>query len=511
MTKIISNNPFYLFYFTIHELMKPFSLCLMLAFILPNYILFMIYDFELQQALPDFHQLIKEKKSIDDFGERNDYIPNIQQNLENLEIIINKNTYINPDNEINQKYCQNSQCKFLFVYSNSEPETKTNVQFINTFAHLANKLNRTLVLTNVGTSRIDSCNKFPFEFYYNIDYLKEKFPNLSLISQDNFQFWTNERIEKPNFHYLHLSSSSSTSSTSSSSNSSNDVPIVEDIQLDNDGGDINCLKNFEMNYNNFNPYQKILFRSDLLLKSSYRKNISKFLISNLKNSNSEILLIKNEINKEIFPSHNNNNNNNNTTTTTTTTTTTLSNPYSDSINHETWKINVALEPFVAIYWKMIDINDSKILLDCAKKLINTLKILKENIHYNNIYLATDYPVSLDFIQSSSSSYSFSYRQTRHYRRAIHLLNTTMTINTWYSLNAFDKIIKRKENLEEFKGKGITNILDKLVCTSSDYFITAPSECTLKSSNNFIKDIINVREKLYYDYDNQKIQNIISKW
>ncbi|CAG8449893.1 5729_t:CDS:2 [Rhizophagus irregularis] len=250
MTKIISNNPFYLFYFTIHELMKPFSLCLMLAFILPNYILFMIYDFELQQTLPDFHQLIK-KKSIDDFGERNDYIPNIQQNLENLEIIINKNTYINPDNEINQKYCQNSQCKFLFVYSNSEPETKTNVQFINTFAHLANKLNRTLVLTNVGTSRIDS--------------------------------------------------------------------------------------------------------------------------------------------------------------------------------------------------------------------------------------------------------------------SIHLLNTTMTINTWYSLNAFDKIIRRKENLEEFKGKGITNILDKLVCTSSDYFITAPSECTLKSSNNFIKDIINVREKLYYDYDNQKIQNIISKW
>ncbi|GBC15666.2 hypothetical protein GLOIN_2v1762709 [Rhizophagus irregularis DAOM 181602=DAOM 197198] len=378
----------------------------MLAFILPNYILFMIYDFELQQTLPDFHQLIKEKKSIDDFGERNDYIPNIQQNLENLEIIINKNTYINPDNEINQKYCQNSQCKFLFVYSNSEPETKTNVQFINTFAHLANKLNRTLVLTNVGTSRIDSCNKFPFEFYYNIDYLKEKFPNLSLISQDNFQFWTNERIEKPNFHYLHLSSSSS--STSSSSNSSNDVPIVEDIQLDNDGGDINCLKNFEMNYNNFNPYQKILFRSDLLLKSSYH-----------------------------------------------------------SINHETWKINVALEPFVAIYWKMIDINDSKILSD-----------------------STDYPVSLDFIQSSSSSYSFSYRQTRHYRRAIHLLNTTMTINTWYSLNAFDKIIRRKENLEEFKGKGITNILDKLVCTSSDYFITAPSECTLKSSNNFIKDIIN---------------------
>lgn len=59
MTKIISNNPFYLFYFTIHELMKPFSLCLMLAFILPNYILFMIYDFELQQTLPDFHQFVK--------------------------------------------------------------------------------------------------------------------------------------------------------------------------------------------------------------------------------------------------------------------------------------------------------------------------------------------------------------------------------------------------------------------------------------------------------------------
>ncbi|GBB93392.1 hypothetical protein RclHR1_02160018 [Rhizophagus clarus] len=454
----------------------------------------MIYDFELQQTLPNFHHLGKVKKSNE--YDRNDYNPNFQGS-EKLEIIINKNTYINPDIEINQKYCQNSQCKFLFVYSNSEPETKTNVHFINTFAYLANQLNRTLVLTNVGRSRIDSCKKFPFEFYYNTDYLREKFPNLSLISQDNFQFWTKERIEKPNFHYLHLSSSSSSSFT-------NDVPIIEDMNHQNiqlvNGGEINCLNDFDMNFNNFNPYQKILFRSDSFFNSSYRKNISKFLISNLKNSNSEILLIKNEINKEIFPSHFNN--------------VILTNPYSERINHETWKINVALEPFVAIYWSMIDMNDPNILSHCAKKLINTLKTLKENINYNNIYLATDYPISLDFIQSSSSSFSSfssSHRHSRHYRRTIQLLNTTMTINTWYSLNAFDKIVHKEENLEEFKGKGITNILDKLVCTSSDYFITAPSECTLKSSNNFIKDIINVREKLYYDYDNQKIQNIISRW
>jgi hypothetical protein len=61
---MISNNPFNLFYFTIHELMKPFSLCLMLAFILPNYFLFMIHDFELQQSLPNFHQLLKVNYGI---------------------------------------------------------------------------------------------------------------------------------------------------------------------------------------------------------------------------------------------------------------------------------------------------------------------------------------------------------------------------------------------------------------------------------------------------------------
>ncbi|RIA95667.1 hypothetical protein C1645_816366 [Glomus cerebriforme] len=465
----------------------------MLAIIIPNYFLFMIYDYEFQQQTsPDFEIHVEERDI----------------NYNNLEIIINTNNNPNPnpDFQINQKYCGNSQCKFLFVYSNSGPETKTNVHFINTFAYLANQLNRTLVLTNVGRSKIDSCKKFPFEFYYNIEYLKENFPDLSFISQENFQFWTKERIEKPDFHYLHLSSSSS----SPNDGDIDDIehqPIIEDInqniRLVED--DNNCLKNFEMkfddddnnnnNNNNFTSYQKILFKSKSFLNSKYRKNISKFLISNLKDFNSEILLIKNDINKEIFPRKISSSFN---------ISSSLTNLYSKQINQESWKINLVLEPFIAVYWSMIDIKDSTILSNCAEKLINTLTNLKENFNLYNIYLATDYPIS-------SSTSSLFNRQSRYYRRVIHLLNSTMTINTWYSLNAFSKISQKEDYLEEFKGKGIANILDKLVCINSDYFITAPSECFSKSSNNFIKDIINTREKLYYDYDNQKIQNIISKW
>src|SRR5438034_9867728 len=81
--------------------------------------------------------------------------------IQNSPIIINVESnnvsYSNlSDTELNQKFCGSSQCKFLFPYKISEQESKAQ-KHMKQFALMAQKLNRTLVLTNVGKSRIGSC------------------------------------------------------------------------------------------------------------------------------------------------------------------------------------------------------------------------------------------------------------------------------------------------------------------------------------------------------------------
>ncbi|CAI2183110.1 5476_t:CDS:2 [Funneliformis geosporum] len=106
------------------------------------------------------------------------------------------------DAKINQKYCGSNQCKFLFAYHVPEQETSANAHFF-TFIQLAEMLNRTIVLVNVQHSRLESCRKFPFNFYYNVDAIMKMFPNVKFITQQSFLDWTREHdliINKTTFN-----------------------------------------------------------------------------------------------------------------------------------------------------------------------------------------------------------------------------------------------------------------------------------------------------------------------
>ncbi|CAJ0633015.1 16122_t:CDS:2, partial [Entrophospora sp. SA101] len=118
---------------------------------------------------------------------------------------------------LNQKYCGKTQCKFLFLYSNinnysnrdslTNPNKNTNL--LKFFINLAKSLEYTIVLPNVGFSdgndddnnnlggqlRIDACQKYPFDFYYDVDNLESKFLEAQFISQSNFSNWLIERNE----------------------------------------------------------------------------------------------------------------------------------------------------------------------------------------------------------------------------------------------------------------------------------------------------------------------------
>ncbi|CAG8567824.1 7975_t:CDS:2, partial [Gigaspora margarita] len=94
------------------------------------------------------------------------------------------------------KYCQEETCKFVFPYYHPEQETRANIH-TRIFTQLARFLNRTIVLTNVGNSRVQACFPYPFDFYYDIKAFQKQYPDIRFITQEKFFKWTQERKIKP--------------------------------------------------------------------------------------------------------------------------------------------------------------------------------------------------------------------------------------------------------------------------------------------------------------------------
>ncbi|GAA5946890.1 hypothetical protein JCM3765_002063 [Sporobolomyces pararoseus] len=79
-----------------------------------------------------------------------------------------------------------SQKSYLFPVRIAEQESKAQ-QHLHQLALLAISLNRTLVLPNVGGSRLHSCHLFPFAFHYDINSWIERYEGkLSVVEQEEW-------------------------------------------------------------------------------------------------------------------------------------------------------------------------------------------------------------------------------------------------------------------------------------------------------------------------------------
>ncbi|CAG8753675.1 26921_t:CDS:2 [Dentiscutata erythropus] len=382
------------------------------------------------------------------------------------------------DSEVNKKYCKKEKdCRFLFIYYHSGQESKANIH-LKTFSHIAGILDRTMVLTNVGRSRIESCNQFPFEFYYNLNALRNLFPKVNFISQLDFENWSRNRFKKPTIQHLHLSHDDSLMPILEQVN-----PIIEPVTH------INCFNKFDLKFDNIAKFQRISINSEVLLQVNDGNDSSTLLIKNLMDSDAEILLIKDDIGKEIL------------------TQTHSAIPYANHIIKEALRIKVALKSYVAVYWRMEGVNP-KSLPECAKQLSNTLQYIREIHGISNVYLSTDYPISTELNDPFSQ---FSHL-TEYYNQAMKILNSTTDINIYsrISFDTFGKLRNRIGNNDEFIATdGVQRILDRIVCIGADYFLSGPANCC-EQLNTFIRTVINARNELS-KFDDSELQNIISRW
>ncbi|CAG8648250.1 12847_t:CDS:2 [Dentiscutata heterogama] len=412
--------------------------------------LFTSYEDELQRMLLPQNVQIKSYLEEDDNTKLipTDIYPNNDDSYDSYLDLYENDLYKNinikeiddkflSDSEVNKKYCKKEKdCRFLFMYYHSGQESKANIH-LKTFSHIAGILDRTMVLTNVGRSRIESCNQFPFEFYYNLNALRKLFPKVNFISH---------------IQHLHLSHDDSL------------MPILEQVDpIIEPVTHINCFNKFDIKFDNSAKFHRILINSEVLLQVNDGNDSSTLLIKKLMDSDAEILLIKDDIGKEIL------------------TQTYSAIPYANHIIKEALRIKIALKSYVAVYWRMEGVNPES-LPECAKQLSNTLQYIREIHGISNVYLSTDYQISTELNDSFS-------HLTEYYNQAMKILNSTTDINIYsrISFDTFGKLRNRIGNNDEFIATdGVQRILDRIVCIDADYFLSGPANCC-EQLNTFIKN------------------------
>ncbi|GBC05610.1 hypothetical protein RclHR1_06310006 [Rhizophagus clarus] len=393
--------------------------------------------------------------------------------------------------ELNKKYCGKPTCKFLFAYIIGEQETKSNLHF-RSFIQLAEKLNRIMILTNVESSRISTCNKFPFDFYYNTDLIQKEFPNVIFKSENDFIFWLKERDQIKKKIYTNNDNKVTPPLSILHSSIKLHKNIIKTF-YDNAEPNFDkhkCISKFEplMNLEDSNNsriiYTKMRVRITDLITNKSRAKFSK-LLTKVLTTDDEILLVNAYVGYPLFPGI------------------MPVIPYSDYILNEAQKIKDKLSSsYIGIHWRL-EQSTPELLPECVQGLIKTLnKVMKEE-GINNIYLATDYPLL------SSKSQSSTFRNLSHYHHdAIKTLNETFKINTWASLGGLEQLRKNNQYKKELNGSGIQGILDKLVCINSNYFISGPKGCS-RVVSSFTKAIASERSNRIDDKDSSLL-NIIDR-
>ncbi|CAG8618180.1 30885_t:CDS:2, partial [Racocetra persica] len=351
------------------------------------------------------------------------------------------------DSEVNKKYCKKeTNCRFLFMYYHSGQESKANIH-LKTLSYIAGILDRTMVLTNVGRSRIESGN---LKVGLEID------------------------LKKPSIQHLHFSHGDSL------------IPLLEHVDpIIEPVTHVSCFNKFDIKFDDSTIFQRILINSEFLSQVNDGNDSSTLLIKNLMDSDAEVLLIKDDIGKEIL------------------TQTHSAIPYANHIIQEALRVKVALKSYVAVYWDFVGV-DPENLPKCAEQLKDTLQYIQEIHGIHNVYLSTNYPMSIESNDSSS-------QLTKYYNQAMTVLNSTTNVNisSWVTFDAFGKLRDKVDNDDEFRATdGVQQILDRIVCIDADYFLNGPSKCC-EQLNAFTKTVFNARSELYKS--NPSIQNIISRW
>ncbi|CAG8605103.1 10433_t:CDS:2 [Funneliformis caledonium] len=374
------------------------------------------------------------------------------------------------DKKVDRKFCYGLECKFLLAYYPPTMEiSTTNIEFI-TYIKLAESLGRIMVLTNVGSNKISTCQHFPFDFYYDVDKLKEMFPGVKFISQKDFQKWSYHRYDKPSTSHYYLINGGEQNSI---------MPVTSYSDTLRKKW---CLDKFQLKLNDKTPFEQLRVSWNTWELEDGREVLQEFLVNSLQD-NSKVLLIRHDIRQPLlldeFPPL----------------------PYAKHIRDSSSKIINSLKPYIAIQWDIQHIAQYA-LPECAHNLLTQVQKTVDISSIENVYFASDYPLRyLNEIVSLNSSEPFFQPSSiwRHisvsHTKAMEMIATTIPFQTADSLGVMKHLQDALK--DEFENSGVRNILDKLVCIEADIYIGLPRQhCTNPMDLKRSKVVVEMRNKLW---------------
>ncbi|CAG8486223.1 8860_t:CDS:2 [Ambispora leptoticha] len=396
----------------------------------------------------------------------------------NFSIIRPKNSYTKIE-EINIKYCGFAKCKYFFPAFIGEQESKAQQHFRN-LLRLAQRLNRTLVLPNVGESRINSCKPYPFDYYYSLKSLRDGLlsrPNL--ISQAKLYEWLEERKSIKDEENKSLLPTTKIVSIEGGDRKNSIVTSTAIDLTDAKSRREICISSFieeeklssfpELNLRTVKYYWK---------SEQIRERTTKFFEENLQNDESEVMFILYTLRYPFIDA------------------TPLPIAYSEKLVELAQTAASSIHPYVAVHWRMELADDHK-LPTCAKDLVKYLQKLKKERGITNVYFATDYPVDGGPIHSGTF-----HTLNENHHEAIDILRKKIDFYTWKKLS---NNITVEIDEEEDESASVMGILDKLVLTHADWFVSGPPGCR-KGSSSFTTQITLQRSKMI-DYQKKQAAGI----
>ncbi|KAI9263821.1 hypothetical protein EDC94DRAFT_517875 [Helicostylum pulchrum] len=384
---------------------------------------------------------------------------------------------------IDYKYCA-GPCRFLSLYRIPEQETRAQTH-VRHFAFTAGLLNRTLILPNVGNSRIGSCLAHDFEYYYDIQWAKDNSDSFQYITMSNFWAWVKERKRYGVPAMDQMMSA---------------YDIHADPNPEPTDKHANCFQDYTIPKSIFNRVISLDAKPDHVRKAG-ESEIIKFIrgdaieeTSSFEYDDTEIIHI--DI-KRWNPFS-------------------LNEKANQRIKYNPELVKLAdqtasdLGPYVAVHWRMETVVKTERLMECAEGLVATLQ---DDVRYQNlsVFLLTDYPHKLDqWLHSTSDTFHQAYFNTYHHK-AIQLLYRNHAFTLFET-----KVGQLKETIENWNvlpipehlhvsvdevgliDNGWLGILDKLTAIRSSYFMSGqPLECARRST---FTAQIRAERKLRMGYD-----------
>lgn len=398
-------------------------------------------------------------------------------------------------------------CRFLLPLWIGEQESRGRIH-LTQLVHLAAALNRTLVLPNVGKSRLGACGKWSFETYYDMASMAKHVKEVSggatrIYLMDDFKTWVDMRPDRPRGQFLFLYENTTTQAAPPSSllgqAESLDL-LVDDYAIEDDDGRLKnayCLKTklHDLSVHHHNAMSLVFTPSNAasagpqpgddmasLLQSSTGLDPSTLLPV----GSPDVLLVHWELRHLPFI--------------TTPSAPTLT--YTEKLWNFAPRLTNPYGPYLAIHWRMETV-DASLLSDCAEALVDTLTSLLGDPTLGHgigaVWLATDVPWSMSPTQELDSlparSNTFKTYASEH-DEAVDIVKAAFgqegPLHHWKLVGLDEEVerlrVEAEQKTEQFvladedddgllwRDSGVWGILDKIVAMRSALFVSSVREC-----------------------------------